>query len=384
MSTLIKKVYRKLHLWLGLLSGIVVFVVCITGCLYAFKDEINDLCQPWKFIEAQDTPAMQPHKLMEIAEKETGFPSHTVSAITYGEATDAVKLDYFSKEGSAEVFVNPYSGELIKVVEKSRDDFDFFRFILTGHRTLWLPRSVGKPVIGFGVLFFLVTLITGLILWWPKKWNRKTAKHTLTIKLKGPWHRLNWKFHTVLGAYAFIVLMACSLTGLVWSFGWFSNSLYYVTSGGKELKPYRMPSSDTTKVDHALSFPLDSLYQHLTESEPTATSFYYALPRNNKGVIRVSVVHKRNSYYRTDNLFFDKYTLQPLQGEGPYAGKYTEASGADKLRRMNLEIHDGRIFGLTGRIIVFIGSFIGASLPITGFIIWYRKRRNKKRKRSKV
>ena len=382
MSFSMKKIYRKLHLWLGLLSGIVVFTVCITGCLYAFKDEINNLRQPYKFIEAQEVPMMQPHKLIAIAEERTGIPAASIGAITYGEKTDAVKLDYFSKDGSSEVYVNPYSGEIIKVVTKKPGEFDFFRFVLTGHRTLWLPRSVGKPIIGFGVLFFVVTLITGVAIWLPKKWNKKTAKNSLTIKLKGPWHRLNWKLHTVLGAYAFIVLLACSLTGLVWSFGWFSKSLYYVTSGGEELKPYRMPQSDTTRVDLALSFPLDSLYQHLTKAEPAATSYYYAMPRNEKGVIRVSVVHKRGSYYRTDNLFFDQYTLQPLQGQGPYAGRYTEASAADKLRRMNLEIHDGRILGLPGRIIVFIGSLVGASLPVTGFIIWFRKQRNKKRKRA--
>ena len=47
----------------------------------------------------------------------------------------------------------------------------------------------------------------------------------------------------------------------------------------------------------------------------------------------------------TDNLFFDRYTLVSLKGAGPYAGKYTEASPADKFRRMNLEIHDAAHLG---------------------------------------
>ena len=72
--------------------------------------------------------------------------------------------------------------------------------------------------------------------------------------------------------------------------------------------------------------------------------------------------------------FLYRYTLVSLKGAGPYAGKYTEASPADKFRRMNLEIHDGRIWGLPGKIIMFLASLTGASLPVTGFIIWYRKR----------
>ena len=113
--------------------------------------------------------------------------------------------------------------------------------------------------------------------------------------------------------------------------------------------------------------------------EPLATTFYFALPHGNEDCIRVSIVHKRNSYYHTDNLFFDRYSLTPLTGQGPYAGKYTEVSSADKLRRMNLEIHDGRIGGIVGKILVFCASLIGASLPITGFIIWRQKSKRPKR-----
>ena len=32
-----------IHLWLGLLSSIVICIICLTGCLYAFKNQITDL-----------------------------------------------------------------------------------------------------------------------------------------------------------------------------------------------------------------------------------------------------------------------------------------------------------------------------------------------------
>lgn len=170
--------------------------------------------------------------------------------------------------------------------------------------------------------------------------------------------------------------MLLCFTGLVWSFNWFSESLYFVTSGGKELLPYTLPSSDTLKRDTSLDKPIDRLYVQLRNDEPEPTTFYFALPSSVDGSIRVSVVHERNSYYKTDNLFFDQYTLKPLEGTGPYAGKYNEGRAADKFRRMNLEIHDGRILGLFGKTIMFFASLIGASLPITGFILWLRRKRS--------
>ncbi|MFR9166785.1 MAG: PepSY-associated TM helix domain-containing protein [Dysgonomonas sp.] len=377
MSQNLRKVSFKLHLWLGLLSGIVVFIVCITGCLYVFKDEINDYTQPWRFVEPENRNVLLPSEIIEIANKKVQKDSP--SAVTYGEGFDAVSVDYFTpKAGMSTVYVNPYDGQVLKLISKGKDDFDFFKFVLQGHRTLWLPRDIGKPVVGFGVLIFLITLITGMILWWPKKWNKKTFRRNFVIHSRKSFSRFNWSLHNVLGGYAFLFLIILCLTGLIWSFKWFSESVYYITSGGEKLKPYTLPKSDTLQVAEKELNILDKLYVQLLKQEPQAKTFYFALPLSKDGVIRVSVVHERGSYYKTDNLFFDQYTLKPLDGSGPYAGKYSDAAFSDKLRRMNLEIHDGRILGFPGKILMFLASLIGASLPVTGVIIWYKRIRKKK------
>ena len=378
MNKTFRKVCVKLHLWLGLLSGIVVFIVCITGCLYVFKEEINEATQPWRFVTPQENSVLPPSRILAVSDSVVVNKAPT--AITYGEASDAVFVDYYQPEiGMTTVFLDPYNGMVLKMVSKRFDDFDFFRFILDGHRTLWLPRAIGSPIVGYSVLIFLITLITGIILWWPKHWTRNALVARLTIKRKSSFSRLNFDLHNVVGFYAAFLLIILSFTGLVFSLNWFSKAVYFITSGGKELKPYTLPISDTLRISRWKNDSLDKPYFQLREEEPAANTFYFALPVTNDGVFRVSIVHKRGSYYRTDNLFFDQYTLASLQGTGPYAGKYTEASPADKFRRMNLEIHDGRIFGLFGKILMFCASLVGASLPVTGFIVWFRKKRKPRR-----
>lgn len=376
MNKTFRKACAKFHLWLGLLSGIVVFIVCITGCMYAFKDEITDATQPWRFVAPLEKEFLPPSRLLAIADSVMGGASAT--AITYGERSDAAWVDYYQPEaGMSTVFINPYSGQVLKSVVNHNGDFDFFRLVLSGHRTLWLPREIGSPIVGYSVLIFLITLITGVILWWPRSWTRKALVQRLTLKRPFTFSRLNFDLHNVAGFYAALVLAVLCFTGLIFSLNWFSRGVYSITSGGEELKPYVLPVSDTLQVVNRVTNPLDRLYTQLRLEEPAAKTFYFALPGQADGVYRVSVVHKRGSYYRTDNLFFDRYTLVSLKGAGPYAGKYTEASPADKFRRMNLEIHDGRIWGLPGKIIMFLASLTGASLPVTGFIIWYRKRRKR-------
>lgn len=120
---------------------------------------------------------------------------------------------------------------------------------------------------------------------------------------------------------------------------------------------------------------LDALDKQLHWQEPKAVQFYYALPQNDSDVYRVSIVHEPGSYYKQDNRYFDQYTLKELSGSGPWAGKYTVKSAADKMMRMNLDIHEGIIFGLFGKIIMLLACLVGASLPITGLVIYLRRKR---------
>lgn len=131
---------------------------------------------------------------------------------------------------------------------------------------------------------------------------------------------------------------------MLFGLSWFSRTVYSIVSRGRELQAYTMPQSDTMRVDTTQAASLNRLYVLVRCESPDAKCFYFTIPMNATDIYRVSVVHKRGSYYRTDNLFFDRYTLAPLQGTGPYAGRYNEVSVADRLMRMNLEIHDGRIW----------------------------------------
>lgn len=377
-----RKVCRQLHLYLGLLSGIVVVVVCITGCLYVFKDEIIGVTEPWRKVTAQRMPFIKPSKMLEIGNKAAGDTLPT--AITIGESTEAVWIDYLSEKGSTTIFLNPYTGKVIHITEKKHSDFDFFRFVLDGHLYLWLPRKVGRQVVGYGVLLFFITLITGIIIWLPKQWKKKTIRNLLTIKSPYSFSKVNYKAHTVLGFYLFLPLIVLCFTGLMFALDWFSGTMYQIVSGGKQMEAYELPLSDTLNVKTTHEVLVDKLYNKVVHEVPQAVQCYIALPKVASDVYRVSVVHKRNSYYRTDNLFFDRYTLKELKGKGSYAGKYAEASVADTMMRINLEIHDGRILGIFGKIIMCLASFIGASLPITGFIIWWKRKRHGKKKNTPV
>lgn len=362
-----------IHLWMGLLSGIVVFIVCVTGALYVFKDEITVATQPWRTVIPQQRPFLSESLLISIANHATGLHA---SAITTGEGCDATWIDYVSEHGRQTVYLNPYTAQILHIDTSSDGDFDFFDFIISGHRRLWLPEEIGRPIVSYGSLLFLIELITGLLIWIPRKVNRKSIKRMFTFHR--PWERRRFIFelHSVAGIYLLVPLIVLCLSGMLFGLTWFAQGAYHLVSGGKTMEEYALPSSDSTK--EWMKAPIDSLAQLIHRQEAHAVQVYYALPQTSTDVYRVSIVHERGSYYKQDNRFFDQYSLAELNGKGPWAGRYNEANTADKMMRMNLDIHSGRIIGFPSKILMFLASLLGASLPVTGLLLWKRKKQNAK------
>ena len=80
-------------------------------------------------------------------------------------------------------------------------------------------------------------------------------------------------------------------------------------------------------------------------------------------------------------VYLDQHTLQELPSTQVHID---DLKIADWLRRTNYAIHVGGIGGLTTKIIYFIASLICATLPVTGFYVWWNRGYGKDKKSRKV
>ena len=110
----IKKTVRKIHLWLGLASGIIVFIVAITGCLYSFQEEILNITEEYRFVEKQDKPFLPPSKLQAIAQEV--LPTKHIHAIQYRGKDQAAEAIFYNIDPLYYdiCYMNPYTGEVQK------------------------------------------------------------------------------------------------------------------------------------------------------------------------------------------------------------------------------------------------------------------------------
>ncbi|MBN8788785.1 MAG: PepSY domain-containing protein [Terrimonas sp.] len=369
----VKLITGWLHLWLGLSSGVIVLFLGITGCILAFEQEIRSITQPYLYVQEQGTPYLPPSQLKAVSEKY--FDGKKAAGIEYPASNKSAVVSYWDEEENYKiVYVNPYTGEVLKAKNMRKD---FFRIILDGHFYLWLPPQIGQPIVASATLIFVIMMITGLILWWPK--NKAARKQRFSIKFNAKWRRVNYDLHNVLGFYMTWVCIFIALTGLVWGFEWFAKSVYFVTSAGKTLPPHEHPVSDTTAIASLKANPGDYVYTLMSDKTKPGESFGVYYPATQTDAIEGFVNHRPGTYYNADYYHYDQYTLEELPATGVYAGSFKEAGLADKIARMNYDIHVGAVLGITGKVLAFLGSLICASLPVTGFLVW-RGRRKKKPK----
>jgi uncharacterized iron-regulated membrane protein len=438
-KSLFKRISAWLHLWLGLASGLIVVIVSLTGCMYVFEHEIKDLIEDWRFVEPQQKSFLLPTQLVSLADKH--LKGKHASSVTLNGKDEAAIVGYFTpgKGGRAEggraeagrsegkkvadkrnatrkpfarsaapggdiknkkqevkggrgrggiftsVYMNPYTGEILQVKSASRGESpDFFRFMLNGHRALWLPYNIGRPIVGVAVLVFVVLLLSGLVLWWPVKWIKSIRDKSFKIKWNASFKRVNYDMHNVFGFYSMIFLLFISLTGLVWSFQWFSKGAYWITSGGKSLvDTRRSPSSDTTLVKPFQMASVDKIWLKLKQESPSAAGIMISIPAKPADAIGAFVYKASNTFYNMDRYSYDQQSLKEITVKSPFSGKYITANLPDKIRRMNYDIHVGSVLGLPGKIIAFFASLISASLPITGFLIWWGKKKKSKKPAAK-
>ncbi len=377
----LKKGIGKIHLWLGLSSGLVVFILGFTGCILAFEPELKDLFYKDRiFTERRPGEPMAPvSRLLASAAQALG-KDYQPDAIRFYEPGRNVQVGvYQTDEGGwnmfshikayKTVYVNPYTARVVYVEDTK---YEFFYLVFSLHYDLLLADT-GQKIVGWATVIFIVMLFTGLVLWWPK--NKAAARQRFAFKWKATtkWKRKNYDLHNILGFYAMLLALIIALTGLVWAFTWFDNSVQWLVNGGKPTPAWPSFRSDSTATPRAAVY--DSILAHMKQQAPQEKTYYISVPAKASESI-YGYAQSLNKNYKWTGFYYDQQT-----GKNLWLNRYKDRLPGDQLRNMNYDIHTGLILGWPGRILAFCASFIAAGLPITGFYIWWgRKKKSVVRK----
>lgn len=225
-----KRIFRQIHLWLSIPFGLLITIVCFSGAMLVFEPEVTGLLRNE---QRHDTEKIE-------------------------QASPAVEK-----------------------AKKRANRMPFFRTMFRLHRWLLDDKPSdggvfwGKQIVGITTLMFVLILISGIIVWWPR--TRKALTNSLKLTCRKGGARLCYGLHVAGGVYVSVFLLIMALTGLTWSFPWYRAA------------------------------------------------------------------------------FCELFGIETFRGSWVYA------------------VHVGNWGGLPTRILAFLAALIGATLPLTGYYLWFRR-----------
>ena len=395
-----KKIFRKIHLWLSVPFGLIITLVCFSGAMLVFENEANEwFRRDLYYVETLKESPLPMDKLLEKVA--TTLPdSVSVTGVSISSDPGRAYQVSLSKPRRASSYVDQYTGEVKGKSERS----GFFMFMFRMHR--WLLDSMnpgnegifwGKMIVGVSTLLLVFVLISGIVIWWPR--TRKALKNSLKITATKGWRRFWYDLHVAGGMYALIFLLAMALTGLTWSFPWYRTAFYKVfgvevqqrAAQGHEQK------SDAQKRDTKLAAHREKKREgnevrkgersgrpennHSDMYSVTSPFVYWQeiydkLGRQNPEYKQISISSGTASvsFNRFGNQrASDRYSFNTDNGEFTETSLYQHQDKSGKIRGWIYSVHVGNWGGMFTRILTFIAALLGAALPLTGYYLWIRR-----------
>jgi uncharacterized iron-regulated membrane protein len=243
----LRKIIFWLHLTAGVVAGTIILVMSVTGVLLAFERQIVAFAEREARVvrlPSPNAPRLSLETIVAKAREETH--GQALSGITLLADPAAAVILSFGREHT--VFADPYTGAI--QAKGSTATRDFFRVVTDWHR--WLgtdgdSREIGRAVTGACNAAFIVLVMSGFYLWWPRRWTRLALQAVSIPSLTLRGKPRDWNWHNAVGFWSAPVLLCITITGLVMSYQWAGNLIYTLT--GSEPPPPQRMTGPTTQSD---------------------------------------------------------------------------------------------------------------------------------------
>lgn len=373
-----KKFFSKFHLWLAVPFGIIITLICFSGAMLVFENDIVKVIRHDQLYVA--SPSHTVLSIDEIVKKvEQTLPSDVkVTDVTlFSDPELACKVS-LSKPNKAVMYVDQYTGQLKGMYERPA----FFDTMQRLHR--WLLDSPGnggtfwgRIIVGTSTIIFVLVLLSGIIIWWPR--TMRILRNSLKIKVSKGRHLLWRSLHIAGGMYALLLLLVMALTGLTWSFSWYSKG-FYALFGANKTEKNTTPTTEKTATARNEKGSTEATNAQTVTAYTKWQAVYETLRAKNAGYSQITVSDGTASVAFGgwgNQRAADKYTFNPSTGRITSTALYADGDNSSKIRGWILSVHTGSWGGLLTRILWFIAALLGTTLPLTGYYLWIHRLRRR-------
>lgn len=347
-----------IHLGVGVVAGLVIFVMSVTGVLLTYQRQIT----AWA-----DRTSLQ-SEVSKRASLDDVF--QTVGAGTLNVYNDPKKA-WTAQVGKDVLVIDPATGA--KTHEGSKKTRAFFTWMINCHR--WLgaegdQRPLGKAITGACNVGFLFLVVSGFYLWWPR--NMKAFRSVIAFDRSAKGKARDWNWHNVVGFWSAIPLAVVVFTAMFFSYPKMTEYLYGVYG---EKPPAAAPRPPEPKKEDAKTPPaieakgLDAAFAKAAAQVPGWKTISFKAPTAAaKQLVFTIDTGTGGQPQKKGTLTLNRETLAIEKWE-PFSAN----SPARRARQWVRWLHTGEAFGLLGQTIAGLVSAGGAVLVYTGIAVAFRR-----------
>ena len=375
---MLKKSLFQLHWLFGITAGLVLALMGTTGAIWSFQEELLRLFDADVLkVQVRAEGVLPPAELVRRVEAAHGDKVAMLRVDT--REGNAARIFFTAPPGQRRGemrYADPYTGEIKGEVSGQ----GFFDLMLSLHRFLAMGES-GRQITGACTLMLIFFCLSGLYLRWPRKALNWRTWLTLDWAKKG--RAFNWDLHAVFGTWCLLFYLLFALTGLSWSYEWYSRGLNKLLgdapAAGQQHKRgegggRRGPQSVNQKAP-PLRVDYDAIWSNLQAAAgPGLTGYNLRLPPVGGQPATLFYLLDDADHERA----FDTVTLDPATGTFTRIERYADKSLSAQLLQSIYALHVGSYFGLPGRIIFTIASLCMPLFFITGWLLYLDRRRKQR------
>jgi uncharacterized iron-regulated membrane protein len=351
-----------LHRYFGLVAGLVIAIVGLTGSLLVFEEEINHFLLQSQY--GQIIPQQQQVSILSVIDNvKAAYPNSNLILSYLGlpqKPDTPIQVELQSPNKTIlEVIVNPYTG---KILGDRKSEYAVMNIIYNLHYSL-LAGDTGIAVAGIAALLLFLLSITGIFLW--PGWRKLITG--FKIKWNAHLKRTNFDLHKVAGIITSVFLALTAFTGFCWNFYTYTEPIVYAVTFSPT------PQEPQSKiVSGKSSLALADILQRADAALPGAVTTYISFPTSSEAVFTIGKKFPEEKEVWRSGVYLDRYTGEVLRVRNSRS-----LSIGDRVMDAFNPLHYGTFGGLPTRIFYIFVGLAPTILFVTSLVMWHYRHRPK-------
>ncbi|MDR2980870.1 MAG: PepSY domain-containing protein [Puniceicoccales bacterium] len=352
----------QLHSWLGLIAGLGLILIGVSGSMLVFHDELDAVFTPDAISVTPTQEGRLPLDTL-LYKAEEQLPDYEVTGwLVRRDQPHFSDTLYLIRHNTTEwqvATIDQYNGKILS--SPASQDQKLYGWLLKFHYEFFAD-DIGIFICGLLSVALFLLGVSGIYL------HRKFWKHLFTLRWKNARRIFFSDLHKAVGIWSALFNLILGFTGAYWNFA-------HVI---EHLSGHEYPQPTFTQRLYPETLSLENVMADAAKQLPGFQTNFISLPSNPDSPIIVlwGSVPSRNPFRDS---FGTTLSYDPKTGQHTTTADIRDAGIGRQIVDMFRPLHYGNFGGLPIKILWCIGGLTPGVLAVTGFVMWWQRTRQKRK-----